>query len=79
MSSLLVVTLSKALILNQKLLPQDSEYVVAERNFITEDRALLSFHKGDIIRLQAMDGLEEGEKECTRMHTFKSIVLSHNQ
>uniref|UniRef100_A0A8C1Z402 Myosin XVAb n=1 Tax=Cyprinus carpio TaxID=7962 RepID=A0A8C1Z402_CYPCA len=37
-------------------LKEDSEYVVAERNFITEDRALLSFHKGDIIRLQAMDG-----------------------
>ncbi len=61
------------------LLPQDSEYVVAERNFITEDRALLSFHKADIIRLQAMDGLDEGEKKCTRMHTFKSVDLSHNQ
>ncbi|XP_052401798.1 unconventional myosin-XV [Carassius gibelio] len=43
-------------------LKEDSEYVVAERNFITEDRALLSFHKGDIIRLQAMDGLEEGQR-----------------
>ncbi|XP_073722285.1 unconventional myosin-XV [Misgurnus anguillicaudatus] len=42
-------------------LKKDSEYVVAERNFITEDRSLLSFHKGDIIRLQAMDGLEEGQ------------------
>ncbi|KAK7166705.1 hypothetical protein R3I93_006462 [Phoxinus phoxinus] len=42
-------------------LKKDSEYVVAERNFITEDRALLNFHKGDIIRLQAMDGLEEGQ------------------
>ncbi|XP_051558226.1 unconventional myosin-XV [Myxocyprinus asiaticus] len=43
-------------------LKKDSEYVVAERNFITDDRALLSFHKGDIIRLQAMDGLEEGQR-----------------
>ncbi|KAA0722587.1 Unconventional myosin-XV [Triplophysa tibetana] len=42
-------------------LKKDSEYVVAERNFITDERALLSFHKGDIIRLQAMDGLEEGQ------------------
>ncbi|XP_048053699.1 unconventional myosin-XV isoform X1 [Megalobrama amblycephala] len=42
-------------------LKKDSEFVVAERNFITEDRALLNFHKGDIIRLQAMDGLEEGQ------------------
>ncbi|XP_035390988.1 unconventional myosin-XV [Electrophorus electricus] len=42
-------------------LKKDSEYVVAERNYITEDRALLSFHKGNIIRLQAVDGLEEGQ------------------
>ncbi|XP_066511963.1 unconventional myosin-XV [Hoplias malabaricus] len=42
-------------------LKKDSEYAVAERNYITEDRALLSFHKGDIIRLQAMDRLEEGQ------------------
>ncbi|KAI4902885.1 hypothetical protein NFI96_000217 [Prochilodus magdalenae] len=42
-------------------LKKDSEYAVAERNYITEDRALLSFHKGDIVRLQAMDGLEEGQ------------------
>lgn len=40
---------------------QDSEYVVAVRNYITEDRSVLSFHKGDIIRLQHMDGLEAGE------------------
>ncbi|XP_028454926.1 unconventional myosin-XV [Perca flavescens] len=42
-------------------LKKDSEYVVAVRNFITEDRSLLSFHKGDIIRLQHMDGLEAGK------------------
>ncbi|KAL2086433.1 hypothetical protein ACEWY4_017492 [Coilia grayii] len=41
-------------------LKKDSDYVVAERNFINEERSLLSFHKGDIIRLQAMDGLEPG-------------------
>ncbi|KAM7372265.1 hypothetical protein PAMP_009445 [Pampus punctatissimus] len=41
-------------------LKKDSEYVVAVRNYITEDRTLLSFHKGDIIRLQHMDGLEAG-------------------
>lgn len=40
---------------------QDSEYVVAVRNYITEDRTQLNFHKGDIIRLQHMDGLEAGE------------------
>ncbi|XP_068509540.1 unconventional myosin-XV isoform X3 [Syngnathus scovelli] len=41
---------------------KDSEYVVAVRNCINEDRRLLSFHKGDIIRLQRMDGLEAGKK-----------------
>uniref|UniRef100_A0A672YL69 Myosin XVAa n=1 Tax=Sphaeramia orbicularis TaxID=375764 RepID=A0A672YL69_9TELE len=42
-------------------LKKDSEYVVAVRNYITEDRTLLSFHKGDIIRLQHMDGLDVGK------------------
>ncbi|XP_030634878.1 unconventional myosin-XV [Chanos chanos] len=48
-------------------LKKDSEYVVAERNFITADRAMLSFHKGDIIRLQVMDGLAEG-------HSYGCVV-----
>ncbi|KAK5623203.1 hypothetical protein CRENBAI_017781 [Crenichthys baileyi] len=39
---------------------KDSDYVIAERNFVTDDRSMLSFHKGDIIRLQVMDGLEGG-------------------
>uniref|UniRef100_A0A7N6AN68 Myosin XVAb n=1 Tax=Anabas testudineus TaxID=64144 RepID=A0A7N6AN68_ANATE len=39
---------------------KDSDYVIAERNFVTDDRSLLSFHKGDIIKLQVMDGLEKG-------------------
>ncbi|KAM9769967.1 unconventional myosin-XV [Menidia menidia] len=46
---------------------KDSDYVVAERNFVTDDRALLSFHKGDIIRLQVMDGLEKG-------HSYGCVV-----
>ncbi|KAM6966388.1 LOW QUALITY PROTEIN: unconventional myosin-XV [Tautogolabrus adspersus] len=41
---------------------KDSEYMVAVRNYITEDRSQLSFHKGDIIRLQHMDGLEAGKR-----------------
>lgn len=36
--------------------------MIAERNFVTEDHSMLRFHKGDIIRLQVMDGLEKGEK-----------------
>ncbi|XP_029285862.1 unconventional myosin-XV [Cottoperca gobio] len=39
---------------------KDSDYVIAERNFVTDDRSMLSFHKGDVIRLQVMDGLEKG-------------------
>ncbi|XP_047434979.1 unconventional myosin-XV [Mugil cephalus] len=39
---------------------KDSDYVIAERNFVTDDRTMLTFHKGDIIRLQVMDGLEKG-------------------
>ncbi|XP_068613626.1 unconventional myosin-XV-like [Brachionichthys hirsutus] len=42
-------------------LKKDSDYVVAVRNYITDDRTLLNFHKGDIIRLQHMDGLEAGK------------------
>ncbi|KAK2833709.1 hypothetical protein Q5P01_017598 [Channa striata] len=42
-------------------LKKDSEYVVAVRNYITEDRTMLSFHKGDIIRVQRMDGLDVGK------------------
>ncbi|XP_063042858.1 unconventional myosin-XV [Engraulis encrasicolus] len=42
-------------------LKKDSQYVVAVVSYSKEDRAQLSFHKGDIIRLQKMDGLEEGQ------------------
>ncbi|XP_041434043.1 unconventional myosin-XV-like [Xenopus laevis] len=43
-------------------LKKDSNYVVAVQNYVTEDKSFLSFHKGDIIRLQALDGLEKGWK-----------------
>ncbi|XP_070338360.1 unconventional myosin-XV isoform X6 [Equus asinus] len=36
-------------------LKKDSDYVVAVRNFLPEDPALLAFHKGDIIHLQPME------------------------
>ncbi|CAL8330796.1 unnamed protein product [Merluccius merluccius] len=39
---------------------KDSDYVIAERNYVTDDHSRLNFHKGDIIRVQVMDGLEKG-------------------
>uniref|UniRef100_A0A3Q3KAQ7 Myosin XVAb n=1 Tax=Monopterus albus TaxID=43700 RepID=A0A3Q3KAQ7_MONAL len=43
---------------------KDSDYVIAERNFVTDNRSMLSFHKGDIIRLEVMDGLEKYSYGC---------------
>lgn len=40
---------------------QDSDYVVAVRNFLSEDPELLSFHKGDIIHLQGLEPPRVGE------------------
>ncbi|KAI1233665.1 hypothetical protein IHE44_0004106 [Lamprotornis superbus] len=41
---------------------QDSQYVVAVRNYSPEDRGQLSFHKGDIIHLQSLEHPERGER-----------------
>ncbi|XP_042197097.1 unconventional myosin-XV [Callorhinchus milii] len=42
-------------------LKKDSNYVVAVKSYMaSESSAMLSFHKGDIIRLQPMEGVEEG-------------------
>lgn len=40
---------------------QDSDYVVAVRNFLSEDPELLSFHKGDIIHLQRLEPPRVGQ------------------
>lgn len=54
---------------------QDSDYVIAECNFVTDDRSTLRFHKGDIIRLQVMDGLEKGET-LSYMQQESSYLMS---
>ncbi|XP_062386970.1 unconventional myosin-XV [Sardina pilchardus] len=54
-------------------LKKDSQYVVAVRNYITDDRTRLSFHKGDIIRLQTMEGLEDGQ--CYGCIVKKKVML----
>lgn len=47
--------------LSRPLLTQDSDFVVAVRNFLPEDPALLSFHKGDIIHLQPLEPPRAGQ------------------
>ncbi|KAB1266474.1 Unconventional myosin-XV [Camelus dromedarius] len=46
-------------------LKKDSDYVVAVRNFLPEDPALLAFHKGDIIHLQPLEPPRVGQRRGT--------------
>ncbi|KAI4533391.1 hypothetical protein MG293_016410 [Ovis ammon polii] len=47
-------------------LKKDSDYVVAVRNFLPEDPALLAFHKGDIIHLQPLEPPRLGQRRGVR-------------
>lgn len=57
---------------------QGSEYVVALKSFVTDEKSLLSFQKGDIIKRLHMDDMQDGRFYLLYIQMFISDNAKYN-